>query len=499
MSLDEYMVGVIPQLCMEENAVLNAPFTKKEVLEEISQMKPNKAPGPDGMSVVFYKKFWELVGMKVQEEVLGVLNGNPMPKSWNETTIVLIPKKNNLERITEFRPISLCNVLYKMISKVLANGLKEMLPEIISPTQSAFVPGRLITDNVLIAYESLHAIKQKRKGKEGWCAVKLDMHKAYDRAEWIFLRSMMEKLGFHEQWIDMVMACVSSVRYKIRFNSQETDMFVPSRGIRQGDPLSPYLFLICAEGLSSMLQFEEEVGSLDGVRVCRNAPSVSHLLFADDSLILMGADVLNATSLQHVLDTYCQSSGQMVSLSKSSIFFSPNTPVVTRTEVCEILHIVTEALSDRYLGLPAIVGADRSDCFKHFRERIKARLIGWMEKQLSTGGKEILLKAVAQAIPVFGMSVFCLPKGVCKDITNVIAQFWWGDDEENRKMHWYSWWKLCFPKSEGGMGFRDLYSFNLAMLAKQCWRLITDPDSLCARVLKAKYYPNGSLLQATPK
>ena len=136
-----------------------------------------------------------------------------------------------------------------------------------------------------------------------------------------------------------------------------------------------------------MLQYEEEVGGMDGIRVCINAPSVSHLLFADDSLILMGADVLDTTSLQHVLDTYCQSSGQMVSLSKSSIFFSPNTPVVTRTEVCEILHIVTEALSDRYLGLPAIVGADRSDCFKHFRERIKARLLGWIEKLLSTGGK----------------------------------------------------------------------------------------------------------------
>ena len=154
------------------------------------------------------------------------------------------------------------------------------------------------------------------------------MHKAYDRVEWIFLRSMMEKLGFHEQWIDMVMACVSSVRYKIRFNSQETDMFVPSRGIRQGDPLSPYLFLICAEGLSSMLQFEEEVGSLDGVRVCRNAPSVSHLLFADDSLILMTADMLNAASLQRALDDYCTNSGQLVSRSKSSIFFSLNTTVV---------------------------------------------------------------------------------------------------------------------------------------------------------------------------
>ena len=117
----------------------------------------------------------------------------------------------------------------------------------------------------------------------------------------------MEKLGFDTGWIDMIMACVSSVRYKVRFNSQETEIFTPTRGIRQGDPLSPYLFLLCAEGLSSMLTFEEEVGGIDGIRVCRNAPSVSHLFFADNSLILMRADVMNATSLQNVLDTYCAS------------------------------------------------------------------------------------------------------------------------------------------------------------------------------------------------
>lgn len=122
-----------------------------------------------------------------------------------------------------------------------------------------------------------------------------------------------------------------------------------------------------------------------------------------------------------------------------------------------------------------------------------------MEKQLSTGGKEILLKAVAQSIPVFAMSVFCLPKGVCKDIMDVIAQYWWGDDEENKKMHWFSWWKLCIPKCDGGLGFRDLHSFNLALLAKQCWRLITNPESFCACILKEKYYPNTDLLHAGPK
>ena len=156
----------------------------------------------------------------------------------------------------------------------------------------------------------------------------------------------------------------------------------------------------------------------------------------------MRADILNATSLQQVLEIYCDNSGQMVSLGKSSIYFSPNTNMQTRDEICHHLNITNQALSDKYLGLPALVGADRSDCFKHFCEKIKKLLKGWMEKQLSTGGKEILLKAVAQSIPVFAMSVFCLPKSVCKDITDVIAQYWWGDDEENKKMHWFSWWKL---------------------------------------------------------
>jgi hypothetical protein len=221
-------------------------------------------------------------------------------------------------------------------------------------------------NNVLVAYESIHAIKNKRVGSNGACAVKLDMHKAYDRVEWIFLENVMRRMGFAERWIQLMMACVRSVKYQVRFNSEETEMFVPTRGLRQGDPLPPYLFLLCADGLSSLLLYEEEVGGIDGVRVCRNAPSVSHLLFADDSLILMKADMTNATSLQQVLDTYCANSGQMVSLSKLSIFFSPNTNVLVRAEICEALHISTKAISDKYLGLPALVSADRSDCFEHF-------------------------------------------------------------------------------------------------------------------------------------
>ena len=115
------------------------------------------------------------------------------------------------------------------------------------------------------------------------------------------------------------------------------------------------------------------------------------------------------------------------------------------------------------------------------------------------GGKEILIKSVAQAVPVYAMMVFKVPKKICKGITDAISQFWWGDDNDHKRMHWLEWWKLCVPKGQGGMGFRDFHCFNLAMLAKQVWRLLYDPDSLCARVLKAKYYPDGKLLQAKLK
>jgi hypothetical protein len=134
----------------------------------------------------------------------------------------------------------------------------------------------------------------------------------------------MRQLGFQEDFVNLLMMCVRSVKYKIRFNNQETSSFTPSRGLRQGYPLSPYMFLICAEGLSSLLAHREEVRGMEGVRVNINAPSVSHLLFVDDSLILMKANLTNATSLRQVLDQYCASLGQIVSQAKCSVFFSPN-------------------------------------------------------------------------------------------------------------------------------------------------------------------------------
>ena len=172
------------------NEKLSADFKAWEVHETVKQMAPLKASDPDGMPLIFFQHFWPLVGDQVTTTVLQFLNTTMFPCHLNHTFISLIPKVKNPGLVFEFRPISLCNVLYKIYSKVLANRLKKVLPTFITEYQSAFTKSHLISDNILVAFESLHSM-QKHKSKEGYMAVKLDMRKACDRVEWSFLEAVM--------------------------------------------------------------------------------------------------------------------------------------------------------------------------------------------------------------------------------------------------------------------------------------------------------------------
>ena len=276
----------------------------------------------------------------------------------------------------------------------------------------------------------------------------------------------MTKMGFRSRWIDLIMNCVTTVSYRIRVNGELSEMFKPERGLRQGDPLSPYLFLLCAEGFSALLSQAEQNGRLQGVKVCQRALSVSHLLFADDSLILFRANGSDAQHVQGILDLYEECSGQMINKEKSAIMFSPNTRSDVREAVMRELSIRKETMNERYLDLPVFVGSNKSKVFAYMKERIWSRIQGWKEKILSQTGKDILIKVVAQAIPTFAMGCFDITKEICNQISTLICRYWWSNQDKEKKIHWIRWEKLTEPKGNGGLGFRDIHTFNLAMLAK---------------------------------
>ena len=493
-SLGGVLEGVERRVTPTMSKSLDAPFSAEEVKRAVFSMGAWKSPGPDGFHAGFFQENWDLVGADVTRTCLKVLNGHCSIRELNATYIVLIPKIKFPKKVSDYRPISLCNVVYKIITKTFANRLKVYLPDIISDEQSAFVPGRLITDNIIVAFETLHTINRKIGGRKGLMALKLDMSKAYDRVEWSFLQAIMVRLGFSDHWIMRIMDCVSTAHFAFLLNGEPVGKVIPSRGLRQGCPLSPYLFLLCAEGLSSLIRKAQHDRSLLGVSCVRGAPRISHLFFADDSIVFGRAEVDCCQLIKDILAKYERASGQVINLQKSAISFSPNTSVERKEMVSGCLGVPLGGSHDSYLGLPSFVGRNKRRVLDRVREKVWEKLQLWKGRLFSVGGREILIKAVAQATSTYAMSVFKIPTTLCDNLQSLIARFWWNGGSDDRKIHWIRWEKLTKAKLKGGMGFRDMSAFNKALIAKQGWRILTSPASLMARVLKAKYFPNSSFL-----
>ncbi|KAG7960287.1 hypothetical protein I3843_10G116000 [Carya illinoinensis] len=392
------------QSCISEtmNSELTRMFIDAKIKAALFQVQPLKASGPDSMPPLFFQKYWHLVG-------------RVMPPDLNLTHIVLILKNKNPEYLKDYQPISLCNVVYKVIAKVLANRLKLVLPGVISENQSAF---------------TMDAIRRRKHGNKGWMSIKLDMSKAYDRVEWIFLERLMQRMGFHSNFIRLIM---------IGFTTQP---ITPSRGLRQGCPLSPYLFVLCAEALSLLLKQADAQHHLRGVSVCHNAPRVSHLFFAGDSIMFCRASVSENEYIKNL----------QLNMGKTELLFSHNTEPTIQSAIKGVWGVQDVQHHTKYLGLPSFVGKSRFQIFKAIKDRL-----------LSQAGCEVLIKAVVQAIPTYTISCFKLLKVFCKEIE--------------------------------GLGFRDLETFNLALLAKQGWRLLHSQGSLFASIFKANIYEAKAVIK----
>lgn len=399
--------------------------------------------------------------------------------------------------MSDYRPIALCNIYYNVISKILSLRLKPVLQEVISENQSAFVPGRAISDNVLITHEMLHYLKNSGATIHCSMAVKTDISKDYDRLEWSFVRAVLERMGFHHLFIHWMMKCITTVTYSFLVNDGVVGNVHPQRGIRQGDLLSPYLFILCGEALSGLCKRAQERGTLAGLKVARNSPNINHLLFADDTIFFTKTDPQCCTSLLTILHSYEQASGQMINSAKSSISFSAKTPQEIRQRVKAQLGIEKEGGVGKYLGLPEHFDRKRRDLFASIVDRIHQKAVSWSSRQLSTAGRTTMLQSVLSPIPSFAMTCFELPVGLCKRIQSKLTKFMWNSKEGERKICWTAWDKLTLPKQLGGLGFRDIQALNQALLAKVGWKIITKPDCLLARTLPGKYCHKNSFLKVT--
>lgn len=449
-----------------------------EIKTAVDSLGATKAPGPDGLNGLFYQKNWETVGRAVCEAIHRFFREGVIPKELNETVVTLIPKVPLPESINQLRPISYYNFIYKIISKIMVMRLKPFMGNLISANQSAFVGGRLIQDNLIVAQEVFHALKGRERGGKVNMALKLDMNKAYDRLEWNFLKEALTRYGFSSIWINWIMGLVTSVSYKYKINSTLSQEVIPQRGLRQGDPLSPYLFILVADALSYMLKEALSSNRIQGIKLAPGAPTLTHLFFADDAVLFARAKEEEAFQIINILNRYSKASGQRINTAKSGIIFGKYISANLKVSISRVLGIQQWDNPGKYLGLPADWGRAKNRALGWIREKILEKIEGWKESLLNQAGKETLIKAVLQAIPTYAMAVIRFPLNFCNKICSDIANFWWNSGGRRRGIHWKSWKFLSKKKKDGGLGFKDFKLMNSAHLAKQAWRAIHNPDML---------------------
>ena len=484
----EYAIpsGVCTELSSTDWDNLNRPYSKCDIDFVVKNMGAMKAPGPDGFQAIFYQKNWDIVSPSVYETVLSILDGKGLPPGINETFLVLIPKVDKPERPTQFRPIGLCNVIYKIVTKAIVNRIKPLLPVVTSCTQTSFIPGRQITDNIVIVQEVLHTMKRKQSGK-GYMTIKIDFEKAYDRLKWDFIRNTLEEMNFPIRMVEVIMECITSPTMRVLWNGEPSEVFQPSRGIRQGDPLSPYLFVLCMERFNQVIEEAIIQGHWKPIYASRGGPKLSNLFFADDIILFAEASSSQAQIIQDCLNRFCSASGQKVSLPKSRVYFSKNVSTADRENICAQLGMeVTEDLGT-YLGMPTLTSRVTKETYGHLCEKMDRRLSGWKTKYLSLAGRITLAKSTLSALATYSMQTTKIPRTIFDELDKRTRRFVWGGSEDKKSIHLLSWETLLLPRDKGGLGIRSSRQANAAFLTKLGWRVLSEPNSLWSRVLRHKY------------
>lgn len=302
------MRGCFPMLSENVKRRLNGEFTVEDTRKALMKIALLKAPGPDRFQPIFFKETWDLTGCALHKFARDIIEGGNIPLEAAKILLVLIPKEERPINIRNFRPISLCNVTIKVISRMLVDCLKTMLCEIISPNHASFVPGHQGCDNFTVCQEVAHSLRHT-KAKKGGMIIKLDLEKAYDRLEWSFVEESLIDASVPRKLVSVIINILQRSTCKLLWNGETTETIKPTRGLRQGDPLSPYIFVICMERFSRWIHREVDRGKWRPLKVSRGGTAVSHLFFADDIVLFAEVTEDQINCILEGVNSFCKASG----------------------------------------------------------------------------------------------------------------------------------------------------------------------------------------------
>ncbi|PKU84741.1 integrator complex subunit 11 [Dendrobium catenatum] len=351
-----------------------------EIRKAVFDGKASSSPGPDGYNFHFYKKCWHIIGPKVCKAVKSFFISGIMPTGIKATALALIPKTKHASSFNDFRPIALCNVIYKIISKIIANRLKLVMPHIVKDNQSGFIKSRISTDHIILAQEIL---SYAAKGKKSIFCAKFDIRKAFDTISREFILARLLQKGFHPLFISWIKSCIFDVKFSIVIKGSLEGYFSSLAGLRQGCPLIPYLFCIAMDAFSSILDDNLFVGAhFKDFRI-------SHLLYADDLLVFGEASPRNCNNLLKIINIFTKASGLHINLDKSSLLLPKHLNIAT--DICRSLSLSYKE-SITYLGVPIFFRKLNISDISPLIDGIIGKLSGWNAKLLSFVGRLQYLK-----------------------------------------------------------------------------------------------------------
>ncbi|WMV21816.1 hypothetical protein MTR67_015201 [Solanum verrucosum] len=394
-------------------------------------------------------------------------------------------QKAGASNLKDFRPISLVGGVYKLIARLLAERLKQVLDKLINKHQMAFVKGRQIMDAALIVSECIDS--RIKEGSPGLMC-KLDIQKAFDHVNWSFLLNILSQMGFGDKWLKWIETCIKTVKFSVLVNGEPVGFFESERGLRQGDPLSPFLFILAMEGFNAMMRIATQNRWIKGFKVGgRGAEEreIGHMLYADDTIILCDPVEEQISYIRVILVLFEAVSGLKVNWGKSSLF--PVNEVPQIKEMAGILGCSVGKLPTTYLGMPLGNNHKALEIWDGILEKTEKKLSGWKAQYLSLGGRLILINSVLDSLPTYVMSLFPIPGKVVENLDKLRRKFLWQGNKDGKGYSLVNWETALLSKDRGGLGIKNLKLQNESLLKKWLWRYTEERNSLWKEVIIAKY------------